>query len=46
MPGMDGVTFLSRAVEDFPKAKRALITAYADTEVAINAIRARVGASA
>ena len=38
MPGMDGVTFLSRAVEDFPKAKRALITAYADTEVAINAI--------
>ena len=38
MPGMDGVTFLSRAVEDFPKAKRALITAYADTEVAINVI--------
>ena len=38
MPGMDGVTFLSRAVEDFPKAKRALITAYADTEAAINAI--------
>ena len=38
MPGMDGVTFLSQAMEDFPKAKRALITAYADTEAAINAI--------
>ena len=35
MPGMDGVTFLSQAVEDFPKAKRVLITAYADTEAAI-----------
>ena len=38
MPGMDGVTFLSQTMEDFPKAKRALITAYADTEAAINAI--------
>ena len=38
MPGMDGVTFLSQAVEDFPKAKRVLITAYADTEAAISAI--------
>ena len=38
MPGMDGVTFLSQAVEDFPKAKRVLITAYADTEAAIAAI--------
>ncbi len=38
MPGMDGVTFLSRAVEHFPKAKRVLITAYADTEAAISAI--------
>ena len=26
MPGMDGVTFLSQTMEDFPKAKRAVIT--------------------
>ena len=38
MPGMDGVTFLSKAAEDFPKAKRVVITAYADTEAAIAAI--------
>jgi len=38
MPGMDGVTFLSLAAAEFPKAKRVLITAYADTEVAIAAI--------
>ena len=38
MPGMDGVTFLSQTMEDFPKAKRAVITAYADTEAAIKAI--------
>ncbi len=38
MPGMDGVTFLSRAAEDYPKAKRVVITAYADTEAAIAAI--------
>ena len=38
MPGMDGVTFLSKAAENFPKAKRVVITAYADTEAAIAAI--------
>jgi len=38
MPEMEGVEFLSRAKVDFPKAKRALITAYADTESAIDAI--------
>ena len=38
MPGMDGVTFLSQAVEDFPKTKQVLITAYADTEAAISVI--------
>ena len=38
MPGMDGVTFLSQTMEDLPKAKRAVITAYADTEAAIKAI--------
>ncbi|HEX3940565.1 MAG TPA: FAD-dependent oxidoreductase [Acidobacteriaceae bacterium] len=38
MPGMTGVEFLSRAVTHFPDAKRALLTAYADTEAAIRAI--------
>jgi len=38
MPQMDGVAFLSRAMELHPKAKRALLTAYADTEAAISAI--------
>ena len=38
MPGMDGVTFLSQAAALYPKAKRVLLTAYADTEAAIGAI--------
>jgi thioredoxin reductase (NADPH) len=38
MPGMSGVEFLSKAIEYFPDAKRALLTAYADTEAAIQAI--------
>jgi thioredoxin reductase (NADPH) len=38
MPQMDGVTFLSHAMELYPDAKRALLTAYADTNAAINAI--------
>ena len=38
MPRMDGVAFLSQAMGLFPEAKRALLTAYADTEAAINAI--------
>src|SRR5260370_11180787 len=38
MPQMDGVTFLEKARELFPNAKRALLTAYADTEIAIKAI--------
>jgi thioredoxin reductase (NADPH) len=38
MPGMSGVEFLGKAMEIFPKAKRALLTAYADTEAAIQAI--------
>src|ERR1700677_5417624 len=40
MPGMSGVDFLSRAITHFPDAKRALLTAYADTEAAIRAINA------
>ena len=38
MPQMDGVAFLSEAMKLFPDAKRALLTAYADTDAAINAI--------
>jgi len=38
MPQMDGVGFLSEAMEMHPLAKRALLTAYADTNAAIDAI--------
>src|SRR5271165_5428219 len=38
MPRMDGVGFLQAAREIFPDAKRALLTAYADTNAAISAI--------
>jgi thioredoxin reductase (NADPH) len=38
MPGMTGVEFLERAQLLYPEAKRALLTAYADTEAAIRAI--------
>ena len=38
MPQMDGVAFLSEAMKLFPDAKRALLTAYADTDAAIGAI--------
>jgi thioredoxin reductase (NADPH) len=38
MPRMDGVEFLQQAMGIFPAAKRALLTAYADTSAAISAI--------
>jgi thioredoxin reductase (NADPH) len=38
MPRMDGVEFLQQATHIFPEAKRALLTAYADTNAAISAI--------
>jgi len=38
MPRIDGVEFLSQAMERYPKSKRALLTAYADTQAAIDAI--------
>ena len=38
MPNMDGVGFLQEARQIFPDAKRALLTAYADTNAAIGAI--------
>ncbi|MGB8701603.1 MAG: FAD-dependent oxidoreductase [Thermosynechococcaceae cyanobacterium] len=40
MPQISGVEFLSQAIELFPEAKRVLLTAYADTEAAIQAINA------
>ena len=38
MPEMNGVEFLSQAMELYPDAKRVLLTAYADTDAAIRAI--------
>src|SRR6476661_389973 len=38
MPNIDGVGFLREAMNIFPDAKRALLTAYADTNAAISAI--------
>jgi thioredoxin reductase (NADPH) len=38
MPRMSGVEFLEQALKEFPKVKRALLTAYADTDAAISAI--------
>ena len=38
MPQMSGVEFLQKGLSMYPNAKRALLTAYADTDAAINAI--------
>ncbi len=38
MPSMSGVEFLQKALLLYPDAKRALLTAYADTDAAIRAI--------
>ncbi|MCK9931499.1 FAD-dependent oxidoreductase [Frankia sp. Mgl5] len=38
MPGMNGIEFLEQAMDLFPAARRVLLTAYADTEAAIDAI--------
>lgn len=38
MPGMTGVEFLEQAIKVYPDAKRVLLTAYADTGAAIQAI--------
>src|SRR5580658_9394792 len=40
MPHMSGVEFLEKAIVLYPDAKRALLTAYADTDAAIRAINA------
>ena len=38
MPGMTGVEFIKEAVQLFPDARRVLLTAFADTDAAIQAI--------
>ena len=38
MPRMSGVEFLEKAIEFYPDSRRALLTAYADTDAAIRAI--------
>ncbi|HEY4603076.1 MAG TPA: response regulator, partial [Blastococcus sp.] len=38
MPGMNGIEFLEQAMDLFPRARRAVLTAYADTDAAIQAI--------
>src|SRR3989337_2013678 len=38
MPEMSGLEFLEEAMDLFPRARRALLTAYADTDAAIQAI--------
>lgn len=38
MPEMEGITFMEKAKEFFPEAKKILLTAYSDIEAAIKAI--------
>ena len=38
MPQMNGIEFLEQAMDLFPRARRVLLTAYADTDAAIDAI--------
>ncbi len=38
MPSLSGTAFLERAGDTYPEAKRVLLTAYADTDAAIDAI--------
>jgi thioredoxin reductase (NADPH) len=38
MPAMTGIEFLEQAMDLFPRARRVLLTAYADTDAAISAI--------
>jgi thioredoxin reductase (NADPH) len=38
MPQMNGIEFLEQAMDVYPGARRVLLTAYADTDAAINAI--------
>ena len=38
MPGMEGTEFLAEVMKIYPDARKVLLTAYADTQAAINAI--------
>ena len=38
MPQLNGIEFLEQAMDLFPRARRALLTAYADTDAAIQGI--------
>lgn len=38
MPGMSGIEFLEKAIELYPRARKVLLTAYADTDAAIASI--------
>ncbi|XGU21619.1 response regulator [Rhodococcus sp. 3Y1] len=38
MPGLSGIEFLEQAMDLYPVARRVLLTAYADTDAAIDAI--------
>ena len=38
MPGMSGTEFLEEAIKLYPEARKALLTAYADTDAAISSI--------
>lgn len=38
MPGMSGIEFLEQAMDLYPAARRVLLTAYADTDAAIDAV--------
>jgi thioredoxin reductase (NADPH) len=40
MPEMSGTEFLAQAIQTYPQAKRVLLTAYADTQAAIDSINA------
>ncbi len=40
MPQMSGTEFLAEAIKTYPQAKRVLLTAYADTQAAIDSINA------
>jgi thioredoxin reductase (NADPH) len=40
MPSMSGIEFLEEAIKLYPDAKKALLTAYADTDAAITSINA------
>src|SRR6266508_3043717 len=38
MPGLSGTEFLAQAIQAYPQAKRVLLTAYADSQAAIDSI--------